>query len=179
MFIGFAGKAYDRMIDRTIEKPASRHATRRARRRAAVSSKSAFAFGDYTFLYENLIHTVDDHKDAVTAQVGIWTTARTSRPSTRRSGTTTRATADDDARSRSRVRASEDVYLVLTGYDLDSQRRTSASIINPLICWVWIGFLDPRVRHARLSDPAGRRRSAAVEAEDADRPRGRRRHPRR
>ena len=63
LFIGFAGKAYDRMIDRTIDKPQIG---------AKPGSDQSFKFGDYSFTYENLFHTSDDHKDAFTAQVSIW-----------------------------------------------------------------------------------------------------------
>ncbi|HMG55072.1 MAG TPA: hypothetical protein VK601_16360, partial [Kofleriaceae bacterium] len=35
----------------------------------------------------------------------------------------------------------EDVYLVLTGYDLDSGLANLRVYINPLILWVWVGFL--------------------------------------
>ena len=84
-------------------------------------------------MYESLIHTSDDHKDAVTAQVGIWHDGeKHRRPSTRRSGTTTRATAQMTPRSRSACGSSEDVYLVLTGYDLDrASSRTSACYHQP------------------------------------------------
>src|SRR5205085_209528 len=77
MFIGFSGKAYDRMVDRTIEVPAILDKTIPFDADGTVAalppnSKSGFAFGSYVFLYERLISTSDDHKDAVTAQVSIW-----------------------------------------------------------------------------------------------------------
>src|SRR4029079_15010174 len=40
-----------------------------------------------------------------------------------------------------KVRVTEDVYLVLTGFDLESQQANLRVLINPLILWVWIGFL--------------------------------------
>jgi cytochrome c-type biogenesis protein CcmF len=40
-----------------------------------------------------------------------------------------------------RVRLSEDVYLVLTGFDLESQQANFRVYLNPLILWVWLGFL--------------------------------------
>ncbi|HSS00336.1 MAG TPA: cytochrome c biogenesis protein CcsA, partial [Kofleriaceae bacterium] len=63
LFFGFAGKAYDRQIDRTLEKPTAM---------SNDPSKSKFQFGEYEFRYERLIHTSDDHKDAVTAEVSIY-----------------------------------------------------------------------------------------------------------
>jgi len=39
------------------------------------------------------------------------------------------------------VRLSEDVYVVLTGYDTEQGMSNFRVFINPLISWVWIGFL--------------------------------------
>src|SRR4030095_2551554 len=84
--------------------------------------KGPFSNSDYTFTYERLIHTSDDHKDAVTAQVGIYDHGM-------RSGPVYQAKCDyhsDEAQMTSeiamRVRLAEDVYLVLTGFDLESQK---------------------------------------------------------
>src|SRR5262249_54401405 len=63
LFFGFAGKAYERMIDRTLEKPVAM---------ASDPQKARFTFGEYEFEYERLIHTSDDHKDAVTGEVSIF-----------------------------------------------------------------------------------------------------------
>ncbi len=145
LFVGFAGKAYDRMVDRTIEIPAAIDKTTpfEADGTAAVlppNSKSAFAFGSYVFLYERLISTSDDHKDAVTAQVSIWKDGESlgvvypGKWDYHRGEEATTEVAI-------RVRASEDVYVVLTGYDLDTQLANFRVFINPLISWVWIGFL--------------------------------------
>lgn len=145
MFIGFAGKAYDRMVDRTIEAPAimDKAVAFDADGTASVlppQSKASFAFGSYVFLYERLISTSDDHKDAVTAQVSIWKDGENI-------GVVYPAKWDyhrgEEATTEVaiRVRASEDVYVVLTGYDLDSQLANFRVFINPLISWVWIGFL--------------------------------------
>jgi cytochrome c-type biogenesis protein CcmF len=142
LFIGFAGKAYDRMIDRTIDKP-------------LVSSKPgddhSWKFGDYSFTYENLFHTSDDHKDAFTAQVSIWLDGK-------KLGTVYPAKWDfhkADGQLISQVAITPrylpwqfaetagagDVYLVLTGYDLDSGQANFRVYLNPLIEWVWVGFL--------------------------------------
>jgi len=145
MFVGFAGKAYDRMVDRTIEAPAITDKSIAFDADGTVAalppaSKSSFAFGSYVFLYERLISTSDDHKDAVTAQVSIW-------KGSENIGVVYPAKWDyhrgEEATTEVaiRVRASEDVYVVLTGYDLDSQLANFRVFINPLIAWVWIGFL--------------------------------------
>jgi cytochrome c-type biogenesis protein CcmF len=136
MFIGFSGKAYERMADRTVEVPAFR----------SDAAKASFTFDDYTFTYYQLIHTSDDHKDAITAQVGI---AKDGKEFTVRYP----AKWDfhkQDGQLISRVAivvrpppelGGGDVYLVLTGYDVDSGLANFRIYINPLILWVWIGFL--------------------------------------
>ncbi len=144
LFIGFGGKAYDRMIDRTIERPAVTDATVNMSSGEAANlppgTRSAFSFGDYTFLYERLISTSDDHKDAVTAQVSIWHDGENI-------GVVYPAKWDyhkgEEATTEVaiRVRMSEDIYIVLTGYNVESQQANFRVFLNPLISWVWIGFL--------------------------------------
>ena len=133
LFIGFAGKAYDRMVDRTLERPTLSDAR-------TEDPKSSFSFGDYTFVYERLISTSDDHKDAITAQVGIY-------KGNEKINTVYPAKWDYHKGSEATtevaitVRLGEDVYVVLTGYDLESQLANFRVFLNPLISWVWIGFL--------------------------------------
>ncbi|HEX5057891.1 MAG TPA: heme lyase CcmF/NrfE family subunit, partial [Kofleriaceae bacterium] len=157
MFFGFAGKAYDSMIDRTVDKPGAYNASN-------GTGDSSFTFtvpktdkagntiqdpvfvgpfskSRYTFTYENLFHTSDDHKDAVTAQVGIYDYGR-------RIGTVYPAKWDyhkGDGQMTTevaiKVRVLEDVYLVLTGFDLESKQANFRVYLNPLILWVWVGFL--------------------------------------
>ncbi len=145
LFLGFAGKAYEQMSDRTIEKPASAVGAGgvppNATSSGAPVATSSFAFGGYTFLYEALTHTSDDHKDAITATVGIY-------DGKTRVGTVYPAKWDfhkGDGQMTTevaiRVRFAEDVYVVLTGYDLESGLANFRVYINPLILWVWVGFL--------------------------------------
>ncbi len=219
MFVGFAGKAYDRQVDKTISKPAvavglDQRKTDEQRaawalrfldladdtqnilmcsypkavpvdlqdkakqldcghvahvqrvpaealcpeetgctmRALPAKSGSTWEFGGYTFLYERIIHTSDDHKDAVTAQVSIWHDVD-------RDHVDDHALDGDnlgevypakwDYRKGSeattevaiRVRPAEDVYVVLTGYELESQLANFRVYINPLITWVWIGAI--------------------------------------
>jgi cytochrome c-type biogenesis protein CcmF len=155
MFFGFAGKAYERMIDRTIEKPAAM---------ITAKDKAKFTFGEYEFVYENLIHTSDDHKDAVTAQVAIYhhgnlintvypakwdyhkgeEQATTEVAITVRGGVFQQLPNEWPATLNTRVMSEmygEDVYVVLTGYDLDSGLANLRIYLNPSILWVWVGFL--------------------------------------
>ncbi len=151
MFFGFAGKAYERMVDRTVEKPGISTADGRGPASFSFDSPETkgqkhsfigpFSGSDYTFTYENLFHTSDDHKDAITAQVGIYNAGE-------RIGTVYPAKWDfhkGDGQMTTevaiRVRPHEDVYLVLTGYDLDTSLANFRVYVNPSILWVWLGFL--------------------------------------
>jgi cytochrome c-type biogenesis protein CcmF len=159
MFVGFAGKAYDRMDDRTIEKPAIADALDRNRpadqreawarsylasdmtvRALPPGTRSAFEFAGYTFLYEDLTETSDDLKTAITSQVSIWddgehvATVYPAKWSYRKGSEATSEVAIT-------VRAAEDVYVVLTGFDLESKLGNFRVFVNPLISWVWIGTL--------------------------------------
>ncbi|MCX5743993.1 MAG: cytochrome c biogenesis protein CcsA [Proteobacteria bacterium] len=100
-----------------------------------------FEFSDYRFVYEALIHTSDDHKDAVTAQVGIWKDGE--RIATVYPGKWDYHKGEGQATTEVaiKVRFTEDVYVVLTGYDLDNELANFRVYVNPLISWVWIGFL--------------------------------------
>jgi cytochrome c-type biogenesis protein CcmF len=159
-FVGFAGKAYDRMDDRTITKPAlavgldkNKPAAEREKwaqtyldttdmtvRALPPDGQSAFEFAGYTFLYENLTETSDDLKTAVTSQISIWEdgkhigTVYPAKWSFRKGSEATTEVAI-------KVRLAEDVYVVLTGYDVESQLGNFRVFVNPLISWVWIGTL--------------------------------------
>jgi cytochrome c-type biogenesis protein CcmF len=157
LFFGFAGKAYDRQLDRTIEKPTEKLA-------AADAAKARFQFGEYEFGYEKLIHTSDDHKDAVTAQIAVyhhgdrintvypakWDYHKGEGQATTEVAITVRGGLFSESptswggilggRQLQEV-AGEDVYVVLTGYDLDAGLANLRVYLKPHILWVWVGFL--------------------------------------
>ena len=158
MFVGFGGKAYDRMVDKTIARPViadGLHKSKSPEERAAWGAEHldddgtmrrippdgdayVFEFGGYEFMYENLIESDDDNKNAVTAQVSIWRDGEhinTVYPAKwdYRNG------KDMTTEVAITVRPHEDVYVVLTGYELDTRLANFRVFINPLITWVWIG----------------------------------------
>jgi cytochrome c-type biogenesis protein CcmF len=157
LFFGFAGKAYDRQLDRTIEKPAEKLA-------ASELAKSRFEFGEYQFGYERLIHTSDDHKDAVAAEVTVyhkgekvnvvypakWDYHKGESQVTTEVAITVRGGFFSESPAHwwrvlkahlLQEAAGEDVYVVLTGYDLESGLANLRVYLKPHILWVWVGFL--------------------------------------
>jgi cytochrome c-type biogenesis protein CcmF len=133
MFLGFAGKGYERMLDRTIDSPGQVTAN--------GTGASSFQFGDFTFAYEQLIHTSDDHKDAYTAQVGLYENGE--RIATRYPAKWEFHTQENQMTTEVAITVlpTLDVYLVLTGYDLQKGQANFRVFLNPLILWVWVGFL--------------------------------------
>jgi cytochrome c-type biogenesis protein CcmF len=137
MFLGFAGKAYEQMRDRTIEKPGVAATGTAA---GAPSGGSWFSVGAYDFFYERLITDSNDNRSAVFAQVSVYkdgeklSTEYPAKFSYRRSEQPTTEVAIHP-------RAAEDVYLVLTGYDAETGLANFRIYINPLINFVWLGFL--------------------------------------
>ncbi len=133
MFLGFAGKAYERMRDCTIEQPGKPGSGKRA-------DGSWFETGDYHFFYEKLITDSNDNRTAVFAQVSIY-------EGDRKLGTeypakfSYRRSEQPTTEVSIHPRLAEDVYLVLTGYDVDSGLANFRVYINPLINFVWLGFL--------------------------------------
>jgi cytochrome c-type biogenesis protein CcmF len=132
LFFGFAGKAYESMKDATVEKPAAL---------VADKGKATVSFAGYDLVYEQLTQRFDDHYDEVYATVSIWrhgekldTVYPAKRDYHKGEGQATTEVSIT-------VRVEEDVYVVLTGYDLDSKLANLRVYINPLISWVWIGFI--------------------------------------
>jgi cytochrome c-type biogenesis protein CcmF len=155
LFFGFAGKAYDRQLDRTLEKPAAM---------SKDPSKSKFQFGEYEFVYEKLISRSDDHKDAVTAQVAVyhhgklvntvypakWDYHKGEGQATTEVAITVRGGIFSESPTewwgvlnehKISEAVGEDVYVVLTGYQVESGLANLRVYLKPHILWVWIGFL--------------------------------------
>jgi len=135
MFVGFTGKAWDAMVDRTIEVPAMQL---KADGKSEVAA--SFKVRGYTFVYEALEQTADDNKIATTAHVSLYLgkerleLMHPARWSFRKGTEPTTEVAIHE-------RLNEDIYVVLTGYDSDSHMANFRIYINPLINWLWIGFV--------------------------------------
>ncbi|MBK7078293.1 MAG: cytochrome c biogenesis protein CcsA [Myxococcales bacterium] len=135
LFIGFAGKTWDTMVDRTIAKPAVELAAAKQ-----PVDASRFTVRGYTFQYEALEQVADDNKIATYAHVTLsrgkekLELMHPARNSYRRGTEPTSEVAIHE-------RLSEDVYVVLTGFDTDTKTANFRIYVNPLVNWVWIGFV--------------------------------------
>ena len=122
MFFGFAGKAWDSTEIFMVE------------------HKQEFRLRDYKFVYEELRQETDDNKHATTAVVSVYqageklTTLYPAKWDFHKGDTVTSEVAIHP-------RISEDVYLVLDKYDSETKQAVLVVFLNPLINWVWLGFV--------------------------------------
>jgi cytochrome c-type biogenesis protein CcmF len=122
IFMGFAGEGLD-----TMEK-------------ASLTPGQHVQIGDYVVRYDSITRHEDDQKEMISAQVTVLRDGR--ELTTMYPAKWFFRTHPDEPTSEVAIRRSfaEDVYVVLAGYDLASQRADLDLEINPLINWVWLGF---------------------------------------
>ncbi|MBZ0231935.1 MAG: cytochrome c biogenesis protein CcsA [Deltaproteobacteria bacterium] len=141
MFIGFAGKAWDHMVDRTIERPLAVVEGGEKLPLAQVPKEHVFKVKGYTFVYRRLVQTSDDNKVATTAFVQLYdrdgSPLSLLHPARWNFRKGTEPTTEVDIHER----VHEDVYIILTGYNTETGLANFRIYINPLINWVWIGFV--------------------------------------
>jgi len=122
MFFAFAGKAYETQQDVTVSKPGE-----------------SFKVKGYTFVYEALEFTADDHKEATTAVVSLYRgdeKLMTMRPARWKYRKHTEPSTEVSISNH----MDEDVYLVLTGFRPQTKVAHFRVYINPLVNWLWLGF---------------------------------------
>jgi cytochrome c-type biogenesis protein CcmF len=131
-------------------------------RLVSVNDPAWFAYRGYRFLYEGLTESHDDNKSAVHATMSVWIgqwkqtkqgvkwwgleRVATGYPGKFDFHKGEQPTTEVSIHPRlvSKLRAtdfSEDVYLTLTGFDLDSRLANFRIFVNPLINFVWGGFI--------------------------------------
>ncbi|HUQ08066.1 MAG TPA: cytochrome c-type biogenesis CcmF C-terminal domain-containing protein [Kofleriaceae bacterium] len=141
MFIGFTGRAWDSMTDRTIEHPLAVVEGGEKLPLAKVPKEHIFKVKGYTFVYRRLVQTSDDNKVATTAFVQLYdqdgAPLSLMHPARWNFKKGTEPTTEVDIHEG----LDEDVYLILTGYSTDTGLANFRIYINPLINWVWIGFV--------------------------------------
>jgi cytochrome c-type biogenesis protein CcmF len=126
MFIGFAGDGYKREAEATLE-----------------PGKSV-KLGRYSVRFDGLEHTADAQKDMTTARLSV---SRDGRPYTimRPAKWAYHHHEDEPPTSEVDIKKSlaEDLYVVLNGFEVQTGKPIAAIkvVINPLVNWIWLGFL--------------------------------------
>jgi cytochrome c-type biogenesis protein CcmF len=122
MFLGFAGQGY------------------KQEEQAQLKPGQQTTVGKYTIRHENIAVTSDEQKQMVTAHV---TVSRDGKPlGELEPARWFYAHHEDEPRTMVAMRRTmaEDLYVVLAGYEAQSQNATYAITINPLVNWIWFGF---------------------------------------
>jgi cytochrome c-type biogenesis protein CcmF len=123
MFIGFAGSAYKQEADVTLERGQSAKLDR------------------YTVRYDGLARTSDAQKQMTTATVTVFAGGE-ELAKMRPAKWAYKHHEDEPPTTEVEIRrmAKEDLYIVLNGYE-ESGLVNLKIVINPLVNWIWVGFL--------------------------------------
>jgi cytochrome c-type biogenesis protein CcmF len=122
MFLGFAGQGY------------------KQEEQVRLKPNQQSTVGKYTIRHESIGITNDDQKQMVTARVTVFSGGKPI--GELNPGRWFYAHHEDEPRTMVAMRRTmgEDLYVVLAGYEAQSQDATYAITINPLVNWIWFGF---------------------------------------
>jgi cytochrome c-type biogenesis protein CcmF len=124
MFIGFAGGAYKMEVDATLEKGKSVKLDR------------------YTVRFDGLARASDAQKDMTTASITVFANGK-EYAKMAPAKWAYKKHADEPPTTEVDIKKSvkEDLYLVLNGFEMESGIANIKVVINPLVNWIWVGFL--------------------------------------
>jgi cytochrome c-type biogenesis protein CcmF len=123
MFVGFAGQAYQRDLE------------------LSVSAGKEQKFGRYTLRFDRLAHEEDRQKEMITGEVSVLMDGKVidhMRPARWYFHKHEKEPTTEVAIRRS---PSEDLYITLGNYDLANGTAAMKVVINPLVDWIWCGFM--------------------------------------
>jgi cytochrome c-type biogenesis protein CcmF len=124
MFVGFAGDGYKKEGDFTVEKG------------------QQVSLGQYTLRYDGVEHTSAPDKDMTTANITV-TVGGKPYAMLHPAKWSYRHHEDEPPTSEVDIHKTlrEDLYTVLNGVDNQAGIANLKVVINPLVNWIWIGFL--------------------------------------
>jgi cytochrome c-type biogenesis protein CcmF len=123
MFLGFAGQAYQR--DEEV----------------GMRPGESKTFGRYTLRFEGLSHTEDHQKEMISAEITVLSQGKVIdhlRPARWYFHKHTNEPTTEVAIRRA---PSEDLYITMGNYDLAEGHVALKLVINPLVDWIWCGFM--------------------------------------
>ncbi len=125
MFVGFAGGTYKREAEATLEKGKS------------------VAVGPYTVRFDGISQTADSQKVMTTATLTV-SNGKTTYATMHPAKWAFRHHEDEPPTTEVDIKKTlaADLYVVLNGYELEPQELANIKVvINPLVNWIWLGFL--------------------------------------
>jgi cytochrome c-type biogenesis protein CcmH/NrfF len=122
MFLGFAGQDFKRHEEMKLD----------------VGQQATV--GAFTVRHDALTVTSDAQKQMVTAHVSVF--EKNKQIGTMEPARWFFAKHEEEPTTEVAIRRapSEDLYIVLAGYDPSTQQATYAITVNPLVDWIWFGF---------------------------------------
>ncbi|HXU80734.1 MAG TPA: cytochrome c-type biogenesis CcmF C-terminal domain-containing protein [Polyangia bacterium] len=123
MFLGFAGQAYQR--DREV----------------SASAGKQESFGRYVLRFDRLAHEEDRQKEMITGEISVLIDGKVvdhMRPARWYFHKHEKEPTTEVAIRRS---PAEDLYITLGNYDLANGTAAMKIVINPMVDWIWFGFM--------------------------------------
>ncbi|HEX8954478.1 MAG TPA: cytochrome c-type biogenesis CcmF C-terminal domain-containing protein, partial [Polyangia bacterium] len=125
MFVGFAGDAYKKEKDYTFDKVGQ-----------------SISLSHYTLTFQGMTNSSAPDKDMLTANVAVM---RDGKPYTTMQPAKWSYRHHEDEPPTTEVALhrtlGEDLYIVLNGYDSKTDMANIKVVINPLVDWIWLGFV--------------------------------------
>jgi cytochrome c-type biogenesis protein CcmF len=122
MFLGFAGEGFKRE-EQVLLKPGQQSTV-----------------GHFTVRHDALRVTTDRQKQMITGHVSVFEDGKAIGTMQPAKWFFNKREQEPTTEVAIRRAPSEDLYIVLAGYDVASQSATYAITINPLVNWIWFGF---------------------------------------
>jgi cytochrome c-type biogenesis protein CcmF len=122
MFLGFAGEGF------------------KQEEQALLKVGERLSVGHFTIQHDALRVTSDGQKQMVTGHVSVFEDGKAIGALTPAKWYFNKHEQEPTTEVAIRRRPSEDVYVVLAGYNASDQTATYTLTINPLVNWIWLGF---------------------------------------
>jgi cytochrome c-type biogenesis protein CcmF len=122
MFLGFAGEGF------------------KQEEQALLKIGEKLSVGHFTIQHDALRVTSDSQKQMVTGHVSVFEDGKAIGALTPAKWYFNKHEQEPTTEVAIRRRPSEDVYVVLAGYNASDQTATYTLTINPLVNWIWLGF---------------------------------------
>jgi cytochrome c-type biogenesis protein CcmF len=122
VFLGFAGEGFKRE-EQVLLKPGGE-----------------IAIGDFTVRHDALRVTDDGQKQMITAQLSVLRNGKAAGAMAPAKWFYRKHEEQPTTEVAIRRGVGEDLYVVLAGYDVQTQSVTLQVFINPLVSWIWLGF---------------------------------------
>jgi cytochrome c-type biogenesis protein CcmF len=122
MFLGFAGEGF------------------KAEEQVTMTPGQEVSIRQFTIRHDALRVTSDAQKQMITGHLSVFEDGKPAGTMTPAKWFFNRREDEPTTETAIRRRVSEDLYIVLAGYDAGPQQAVYTITVNPLVNWIWFGF---------------------------------------